>query len=246
MNTKKPRKQYNHHGVNLAREFMRKELTGDYTLADSAGNYLAPTDIVALWDDATIAKKFDIGVSSVLYLRRALNIPNVYERRKAVFAKLRQSPNGENCQTLQKSPVETLPAWLKVEQWVISKAELKLHQSVEACFLKQIDEVDLDGHILFKTRTGERVSDCWEKFIPVRFRPYTYCEAEGLLGKTMKCERDGKHSTHIVTFVQESSWHVEINGYPFTFLAEKCSATINGLPVGVPVVDEDVLKGGAK
>ena len=44
----------------------------------------------------------------------------------------------------------TLPKWCKAGQWIISKAELKLHKSVGDCSLKQIDEVDSDGHIFFK------------------------------------------------------------------------------------------------
>jgi hypothetical protein len=244
MNTKKPRKQNNSHGVNIAREFMRKELTGEYTLTDSAGNYLAPTDIVALWDDSTIAKKFDIGISSVLYLRRELKIPNAYERRKAVFAKLRQSPNGENCQTVQKSPVETeepkntLPAWCKVGQWVMMKdGDIGEITGVNGKYLSILEPGDEDWFGIIYSAVK-----------PIRFRAYTFGEAKGLIGNTLEIpERDGFCGIDLICSVSydRENDEVFINAEGFKSHSED-GCLIDGHPIGVPEVDESVMEGGAE
>ena len=138
-----------------------------------------------------------------------------------------------------------LPAWCKVGQWVVSKAELKLHQSVVDCSLKQIDEVDSDGHIFFKTR-GARISSCWELYVPVCFRPYTYEEAKKLIGKVMEYTDKTAYSyTMLISRVSHNAngADVYIQSCRYTNWADS-GATIDGVPIGVPEVDEEAQKGG--
>lgn len=148
--------------------------------------------------------------------------------------------------TADKMEAVQLPAWCKVGQWIISKAQFKIRQSVEACFLKQIDDVDLDGHILFKTRTGERDSDYWKEFVPVRFRQYSFEEAKGLIGKTLEVpEQDGFCGIDLICSVSydRESGDILINGESFNSHS-KDGCLIDGVPIGVPVIDEEALRYG--
>jgi hypothetical protein len=132
---------------------------------------------------------------------------------------------------------DKLPKWCKVGQWVLINNTL--------C---KISEVNDDPYSPFTVKDvyGKCMFAHPRVICPVRFRSYTYEEAKGLLGKTMECERNGKHSAYLVTAVQEFSGHVEINGYPHSWLAEKFNATIDGVPIGVPEVDVEAMKGGAE
>lgn len=81
---------------------------------------------------------------------------------------------------------------------------------------------------------------------PIRFRPYTYEEAKTLLGKVMECCYDGKRKAILINciFENEDGW-VYTNNETFANWQEY-NATIDGLPIGVPEVDEWAMKGGAE
>jgi hypothetical protein len=132
---------------------------------------------------------------------------------------------------------DKLPKWCKVGQWVLINNTL--------C---KISEVNDDPYSPFTVKDvyGKCMFAHPRVICPVRFRSYTYEEAKGLLGKTMECERNGKHSAYLVTAVQECSGHAELNGYSHEWLVEKFNATIDGIPIGVPEVDKEALEGGAE
>jgi hypothetical protein len=153
---------------------------------------------------------------------------------------LKPAPNGENCQTLQKSPLETLPAWCKEGQWVLMNNELY-----------KIAEVNGDGgypHIKIKDALGRIVYGQPHAMCPVRFRAYSYEEAKGLLGKLMEYSHEdgGKRAAVIYNIGTNDGRRVDVHGHRQEFLMNRFSATINGVPFGVPEVDEELLKGGEK
>ena len=87
----------------------------------------------------------------------------------------------------------------------------------------------------------------WIDVKPVKFRPYAYEEAVKLLGKQMEYfswDGENKHLM-IITDVGESEDGCLVNFDSYTYWSNR-HATINGIPLGVPEVDEDALKGGSK
>lgn len=137
-----------------------------------------------------------------------------------------------------------LPAWCKVGAWVVAKFDLEMNKRVKDCVLKRITEVDSFGGITVDTLKGEHEHDIWSEYVPIIFRPYTYNEAKKLLGKVMETSCGGYIDSEIITRVRRiSSDGVTINGTHFDWLAKDYNATIDGLPIGVPVVDDDAMKG---
>lgn len=167
------------------------------------------------------------------------------------------------CQTQENSTVEQpnkettdlLPAWCKKGQWVrcpdpngngcsyiIGKIEDVSYISSEQHFL-------VYGTATLRVTPQSTLTANLNTLEPISFRPYyTYEEAEKIVGKKMKClERDNHQGflkkTSLVTSVQEKRPQgIFINGENFHYLARHLNATIDGVPIGVPEVDEYVMK----
>ena len=234
-----------HRKDNIAKacEFLKKELLdGDYRITDSEGHPLPLGEITALWNDTKIAKKFGVGQTTINYLRNDLGIPSYHQRKRIVDAMF----NGENCQTVQKSPVETkdpwntLPSWVKMFQWVMDK-DGQLWKIVGKC--NEILQVSAPHKAL--AHSGH-----WQEFKPVRFREYTYEEAKGLLGKTIEYDTlisPARKETVLIHRVTQYLSEEQVYIYSFPFSEWKTmKATIDGIPIGVPEIDEAAMKGGAE
>lgn len=131
------------------------------------------------------------------------------------------------------------PKWCKVGQWVLINDTL--------C---KIDEVNGDTYYPFTVKDVRGVCMFAHPRVmyPVRFRPYTYEEAKGLLGKAMEwCYGTNiNRCTSIINDIEENGMGVEVNGTKQEDLMTHFSATIDGVPIGVPVIDEEAMKGGQK
>lgn len=136
-----------------------------------------------------------------------------------------------------------LPKWCKKGQWVF----------YNGCLLARIEgfeKVDKYGstppttYVLLEsydtdTTHGEPFPRLPKQIKPVKFRPYTFEEAKGLLGKTMETSCDDAIEAELISKVYRDapSEEVTINGSRFDWLVKECDATIDGVPIGVPEVD---------
>lgn len=135
------------------------------------------------------------------------------------------------------------PAWCKEGQWVIDAyPDTNLRFGVF-----KITEI-WDGYATIER--GERKCNCLVSGLkPVRFREYTFEEARKLLGKVMEYavldENDvdiGRRAHELVTSVCSGDGDGPlINCYSFRNFV-KSNATIDGIPIGVPEIDEEALK----
>jgi FAD/FMN-containing dehydrogenase len=131
----------------------------------------------------------------------------------------------------------TLPAWCKVGKWVM----------------------DLDGDIwkiggahvksLNVYKPSEKIARGLHYSLckPIRFRPYTYEEAKGLLGKTMeytvKNAIASKYHSMLICKVSsdDNNGDTFIHSCHFSDWVDY-EATIDGVPIGVPEVDEEAFR----
>jgi hypothetical protein len=168
-----------------------------------------------------------------------------YSDEEAGAATPNESPKAKeeadtNLPTSAKRSEDELPAWCKVGQWVMDKDTMLW--KITGFNEDSINTISADNALGFKCH--------WHDVKPVKFRPYKYEEAKGLLGKVMEftfstgsgyasnailisrvsCRDDGESFIHSCSFDDWVSY----------------KATINGVPIGVPVVDEEALKGGEK
>lgn len=135
----------------------------------------------------------------------------------------------------------TLPKWCKKGQWVLMNNNLYKIVEVNGGDDVPLTVKDVHGGYSF----GHHRLMC-----PVRFRAYTYEEAKGLLGKRLNafkaddsCSIPSYERTEIITFILEGHETVYINGNSFKFWQVR-HATIDGVPIGIPEVDEEALKEG--
>ena len=135
------------------------------------------------------------------------------------------------------------PRWIRVGQWI------RLHDCADA--LRKIvgingEELTLDnGSMCYKAK----IADIIEDYHPIKLRPYTHQEAEKLLGKTLRYTAgNGLPVTALVYIVSRKFFadpESRINGTDFQFYADR-DATIDRMPIGVPEIDEEAMKGGAE
>lgn len=129
-----------------------------------------------------------------------------------------------------------LPAWCKVGKWVM----------------------DLDGDIwkiggahvqsLNVYKPSEKIARGLHYSLckPIRFRPYSYEEAKGLLGKTMeytvKNAIASKYHSMLICKVSsdDNNGDTFIHSCRFSDWVDY-EATIDGVPIGVPVVDYEAM-----
>jgi hypothetical protein len=144
----------------------------------------------------------------------------------------------------------TLPAWCKVGQWVF-------HNGCHLVKIEGFETVSEDGSTSTTTYVVLRSYDTHnelpftrllKQIQPVRFRGYSFEEAKGLLGKVMDYSCDNgpfsgrSEKSTLITNVSNGKYGILINGDFFRDLSERFNATINGIPIGVPVIDEEALK----
>jgi hypothetical protein len=134
------------------------------------------------------------------------------------------------------------PSWLKIGQWVKHRDELAPSQVTAIA----------DGKIYIET-AGDGLDDWigaedFDNIKPVKFRPYKSLEElEALLGKKLHFKREvmggGSVAVETITSVVYDSFDGvgSINWRLYSFYTEDATTTIDGLPIGVPVVDEELL-----
>jgi hypothetical protein len=128
----------------------------------------------------------------------------------------------------------TLPKWCKKGQWVLMNNNLY-----------KIVEVNGDPYypLTVKNTHGECAFAHPRVMCPVRFRPYRYEEAAKLIGKVMEYEVGSDRCRRItmITNVGEEDDDVCINLLSHEHWSNR-NATIDGVPIGVPEVDEEAMK----
>ena len=66
-----------------------------------------------------------------------------------------------------------------------------------------------------------------------------------MIGKTMEWSyTEGVRCTSLIHKIEENGMGVEINNTQVNHLMTCFNATIDGLPIGIPEVDEEAMKGG--
>ncbi len=147
----------------------------------------------------------------------------------------------------------TPPAWRKEGSWVFYDGYLLAR-------IEGFEKVLEDGsttpttYVVLKsydTSSSLTFTRLPKSLKPVKFRPYRFDEAEKLLGKTIaKSEMIAGNTIHHVSLITrvehyEKDGGVYINLFDFDWWAAN-NATIDGIPVGVPEVDEEALGGSAE
>lgn len=124
-----------------------------------------------------------------------------------------------------------LPKWVKVGQWVTRND----------CFtVEQVTDIK-EGEIAVGYAYGDE-AEFYRVFKPVRFRPYSYEEAKGLLGKVLKYN----DKLELIVKVENREGEAFLNGCNQWWWSNLPAepAEIDGLPIGVPEVDEEAMKEG--
>jgi hypothetical protein len=153
---------------------------------------------------------------------------------------------------LWNPPKVELPEWFKDGVFVFDE-ELNRH-------LKVIDYETRDDNVVYATLLGadgethQSGAIPYEKmrngaiYKPIKFRPYESLEElEPLLGKKLRFKREvmggGSTAVETITSVEYDSFDgsMNINLRPYSFYTKEVDATIDGCPIGVPVVDEELL-----
>ena len=165
----------------------------------------------------------------------------------AKYDYLKERPETETATDNSLVPTP-LPKWCKIGQWVFHSG----------CLLGKIEgftNVSEDGgttptiYIVVKSHDTHNklpFTRLPKQIQPVRFRPYKYEEAKALFGKEMEYDvgRSNKRKCcAMITHVIEDSTDVYINSFPHEHWSSR-NAMIDGVPVGVPVIDEEAMKGG--
>lgn len=141
--------------------------------------------------------------------------------------------------TADKMKAVQLPKWCKEGQWVMTEDGKILKID---CITGDLVSVRIPNGLAYCTSTPDLT------FKPIRFREYSFEEAKGLLGKVMDYSCDNgpfsgrSEKSTLITNVSNGKYGVLINGDFFRDLSEHFNATINGIPIGVPVIDEEALK----
>ena len=133
-----------------------------------------------------------------------------------------------------------LPKWCKVGQWVMAEWVITGDGKILKidCITDDLVSVRSPNGLAYCTSTPDLT------FKPVRFRPYTYEEAKGLLGKVMEwCYGTNiNRCTSIINDIEENEMGVEVNGTKQEDLMTHFSATIDGIPFGIPEIDTEAMK----
>lgn len=159
-------------------------------------------------------------------------------------------PNGDSTSVGEEFNEENFASvikglsWFKVGQWIGATKDCRTIGEI----------VGMNGDIIEVDwiANGEPVGEQFDvtcstqvlAFVPVKFRPYAYEEAVKLLGKVMMYKptilprNEAAIVSRVAQYIGEEE--VYIISLPFREWKEM-NATIDGLPIGVPVVDEELL-----
>lgn len=137
------------------------------------------------------------------------------------------------------------PKWVKEGAWVVASSDI-----TGESFLGEIVEVtNVAFHVLLceKQLVFSYGPESTCDVSPVRFEPYKYKEAKRLIGKVMEMEGYGEESrfmqTVMINHVDSDGDRIWINGFSHDVLVDR-NAKIDGVPIGVPNVDYEVMEGG--
>lgn len=133
-------------------------------------------------------------------------------------------------QTAEDKPAKpTLPKWCEVGRWMMDYCG------------KILKIVKVEGGLITiyspEANLVKCVSDVSE-LSPVRFRPYTYNEVKRLFGKVIEYGSATRKFANLVDSVSSSCDEILVCGERFSTWQER-GATIDGIPFGVPEVDEE-------
>lgn len=188
--------------------------------------------------DADIAKRFNLNQVTVGNIRRELGIYNARER-------MYLAENFHNDAKVEPAkPVR--PAWITACKWVVLRDG---DHSVDFNTIGRISSVN-DERGMFWVDWGDKASNREgftfefgkDNFWPIRFREYTFDDAELLLGKRLEIVGQNYRRASIISTVVFNSGGVQVDGQTLgRFLKKQRVATVDGLPWGVPEVDKDAL-----
>lgn len=147
---------------------------------------------------------------------------------------------GDSLRKEPPPPAPNLPSWCKPGAWVTNSCSNK-------------DGVITPWRIEYISGNKAQIVNRGLKPLvpvkdlkPVRFRPYTFEEAKGLIGKVMEHNEDGVlPAVALIGIVWLDGSEVYYNSFSFKDL-QSWNATIDGVPLGVPEIDEEALKGNEK
>lgn len=134
-----------------------------------------------------------------------------------------------------------IPAWLKPGAYVVNKSAFEKGRG----WVMKISDVDDAGRVTaWRCSKQEGYVGPYDVLAPVTFRPYSFAEGRKLLGDLIEYESETEVSVERIHRVQrfKKSGNVAINGLSCETWQGFLSATINGAPFGVPVIDEEALK----
>jgi hypothetical protein len=163
----------------------------------------------------------------------------VWKKMKEEEARTKAAAASAKPATADKMEAVQMPKWCKVGQWVMTEdGSVGEITGVNGKYLSILEPGEDDWCGIIYTRVK-----------PIRFRPYSYEEAKSLLGKVMEFKDKGTPITHSTLICRVSKSEdfdtVSIHSCPLEDWQE-LGATIGGVPIGVPMIDEEALKGGEK
>lgn len=134
-------------------------------------------------------------------------------------------------------PAESkIPSWCKAGAWVTDGDVTPYGSILVYCVEATI------GNVAQVANYGVTDRKPIPSLKPVKFRPYTFEEAKGLLGKVVEWSyASGTKCASLIHGVEDDCIEVKINGVSYETW-QRWGATIDGVPIGVPEIDE----GGAE
>ena len=186
--------------------------------------------------DTAIAKRFNINQVTVSNIRRELGIVSARERMYLA----ENFPN--DAKVAPEKPVR--PAWIAACKWVVLRDG---DSSVDFNTIGRISSVNEERGMFWvdwgdksSNREGFTFEFGAHNFLPIRFREYTFDDAELLLGKRLEIVGHNYRRASIISTVVFNSGGVQVDGQTLgRFLKKQRVATVDGLPWGVPEVDKD-------
>jgi hypothetical protein len=228
-------KKRNYIGAAECRIWMRETFVGK-DVSD-----LSREDLKA--SDADIAKRFNLNQVTVSNIRRELGVCNARDR---MYIANNLRPKGVEVAPEQEPEKHARPAWINACKWVVLR-----DGDCRADFntIGRISSIN-EERGMFWVDWGDKASNREgftfefgeENFYPIRFREYTFDDAELLLGKRLEIVGHNYRRVSIISTVVFNSGGVQVDGQTLGIFAKKMRvATVDGLPFGVPEIDKDAL-----